>query len=101
LALKVCAEPGCPTLTKTTRCLDCTRAKDRERGTSGERGYDYAHQRLRRNYQIRMESGEVFQCWRCGREIDPDAWHLGHDDHNRGTYRGPECVPCNTAVAGR
>lgn len=101
MSLKVCAEPGCPMLTRATRCPDCTRTKDRARGTSTERGYGAAHQRLRRRYQIKMEAGETFDCWRCGREIDLDAWHLGHDDDDRGVYRGPECVPCNEATAGR
>lgn len=101
MALKVCAEPGCPTLTRSTRCPDCTRAKDRERGTSSERGYDAAHQRLRRRYQLKMEAGEVFHCWRCGREIDQDAWTLGHCDVDRSQYHGPECIPCDYAVAGR
>jgi hypothetical protein len=101
VALKVCAEPGCPVLTKATRCTEHTRAKDRARGTSTERGYGAAHQRLRRSYELRMRAGEVFYCWRCGAEIDPDAWHLGHDDADRSVYRGPECVPCNMAVSGR
>jgi hypothetical protein len=106
VTLKVCAEPGCPVLTKATRCTEHTRAKDRARGTSSERGYGSAHQRLRREYELRMRAGEVFHCWRCAErdvvtEIDPDAWHLGHDDEDRSVYRGPECVPCNEAVAGR
>jgi hypothetical protein len=103
VTLKVCLEPGCPALTDQTRCPTHTRAKDRARGTSTERGYGSAHQRLRREYELRMRAGEVFHCWRCGAEIDPDAWHLGHDDHDRSVYRGPECVPCNTATheAGR
>lgn len=48
-----------------------------------------------------MNRGEAFTCWRCDDPIDPEHWHLGHDDHDRDVYRGPECVTCNTATAGR
>ena len=49
-----------------------------------------------------MDAGEVFTCWRCRTtEINPQHWHLGHDDHDRSVYRGPECVPCNLATNGR
>lgn len=101
MTLKVCAEPGCPVLTKATRCQEHTRAKDRARGTRQQRGYDSGHDRLRRAYQLRMEAGEVFACWRCGHEIDSDAWDLGHDDADRSQYRGPECLTCNRATSGR
>ena len=48
-----------------------------------------------------MDKGEVFTCWRCQCPIDPRAWHLGHSDLDRGSYRGPECIGCNTATSGR
>jgi hypothetical protein len=99
--VKVCAESGCPTLTHNTRCTTHERAKDRARGTRQARGYGAEHDTLRAIYQSRMNQGETLNCWRCDKQIDPHAWHLGHDDHNRAVYRGPECVPCNTATAGR
>lgn len=98
--LKVCAEAGCPVLTRTTRCVDHTRERDRARGSSTARGYGSKHQAIRRDLQLRMEAGETFTCWRCGSTIDPDAWDLGHRDDREG-YAGPECVPCNRAVSGR
>jgi hypothetical protein len=59
------------------------------------RGYGRAHQKLRNHWRPLVEAGGVV-CWRCGLVIDPeDAWHLGHDDHDRGVYRGPEHVGCN------
>lgn len=40
-------------------------------------------------------------CWRCGGEIPPGSkWHLGHDDHDRTVYRGPEHALCNLRAAG-
>ena len=101
MARRPCAEPGCPTITDATRCPTHTRARDRARGTRQERGYGAAHDRLRADYQRRMDRGETFECWRCGDDIDPERWHLGHDDYDRTVYRGPECVPCNTATRGR
>lgn len=103
--MRVCVEVGCPevipTGTRDGRCDDHRRARDRARGTRQERGYDARHDALRADYQRRMNRGETFQCWRCGDDIDPEHWHLGHDDHDRSTYRGPECPPCNLATSGR
>ena len=98
---RVCAEPGCPALCESTRCPAHTRQRDKARGTRQQRGYDAEHDALRREYQRRMDDGETFTCWRpdCGRPIDPTHWHLGHDDHDRSTYRGPECPTCNLRAA--
>ena len=97
---RVCLD--CPRIiTAGNRCTEHTRAKDRQRGTRQARGYGATHDRLRAHYQGRMDRGETFDCWRCGGPIDPKLWHLGHDDHDRAKYRGPECVPCNTATSGR
>ena len=100
--MRVCID--CPRLIPAgTRCTDCARTKDRARGTRQERGYNAAHDQLRRTYQRRMNHGETFQCWRCGDPINPELWHLGHDDNDRDTYRGPECPACSLAsrTAGR
>ena len=101
MAKRPCIEVGCPTVTDRTRCPEHERARDKARGTRQARGYDSAHDRLRADYQRRMSAGERFTCWRCGDPIDPTSWHLGHDDHDRSVYRGPECVGCNTATSGR
>ena len=98
--MRVCID--CPRLTPTgPRCPDCVRARDGARGTRQQRGYDAAHDRLRSQYQRRMNRGEPFNCWRCSEPINPEHWMLGHDDNDRSIYRGPECVPCNCAVTGR
>ena len=92
----------CPRIITTgNRCPDHTRARDKARGTRQARGYGTTHTRLRAHYQARMNAGETFTCWRCDEPIDPNAWHLGHDDHDRTKYRGPECIGCNTATSGR
>ncbi|WP_374107425.1 endonuclease domain-containing protein [Nocardioides sp. cx-169] len=101
MTVRVCLEPGCPTLTRRTRCADHERAKDKARGTRQERGYGADHEARRAEWAPIVAQGGV-QCWRCREVLDPALpWHLGHDDHDRTKYRGPECVPCNTATAGR
>lgn len=102
MALRPCLEPGCPTLTRTTRCADHTRSADRARGTRQQRGYDKAHDQLRAEWQRRIDAGRVVTCWRpgCGTVLTGRAWHLGHNDHDRTRYEGPECVPCNLRAAG-
>ncbi len=104
---RACLGPGkgerCPhgAITAKPRCPACTRVLDKTRGTKQQRGYDADHDRLRAAYQRRMDAGETFDCWRCHQPINPHHWHLGHDDHDRTRYRGPECPPCNTATKGR
>lgn len=101
--MRVCAEPGCPTLTTNRRCPTHTRQVDKARGTRQQRGYTKHHDALRAHWQHRMDTGEQVHCWRpnCGQVIDPNNWHLGHDDHNRTIYRGPECPLCNLQAAGK
>jgi predicted nucleic acid-binding Zn ribbon protein len=54
------------------------------------RGYGGAHQKLRAQWAPKVATGAVL-CWRCGHPIQPgQPWDLGHDDHDRTTYRGPE-----------
>lgn len=105
MALRVCLETGCPVLidagTRGGRCLDHARARERQRGSASARGYGTVHRKLRARYQRRMDAGERFACWRCGCDINPRAWQLGHDDLDRTLWRGPECPPCNLATAGR
>ena len=101
MTLRVCNVNGCPELCDGGRCTQHRRAHDRARGKTYERGYNKRHVKLRSQWQRRLDSGEHVTCWRCGTRIDPTSWHLGHDDDDRTVYRGPECVPCNTATASR
>lgn len=73
---------------------------DPQRGTAA-RGYGSMHQRIRTEVKRIVDSGQAY-CWRCGQWLDPSQpWDLGHDDHDRTLYRGPECVKCNRATTGR
>lgn len=66
-----------------------------------DRGYGSAHKRERRRWKRKVDTGTI-HCWRCGTWLNPnEPWDLGHDDRDRTTYRGPECLPCNRATAGR
>ncbi|GAB2970216.1 hypothetical protein GCM10027076_03620 [Nocardioides montaniterrae] len=99
--MKVCAEPGCPALQAEPRCLEHRRQRERARGTRQQRGYDAAHDQLRADWQRRLNTGERATCWRCGNDLDPKAWTLGHCDDDRTIYHGPECPACDYATAGR
>jgi hypothetical protein len=105
MSLRVCTVPGCPTLVQADaprgRCPQHRREWDKARGTRTNRGYGPDHQRLRATWQARIDAGEHITCWRCGTTLTGRTWHLGHDDHDRATYRGPECAPCNLSAAGR
>lgn len=69
------------------------------RPTTSQRGYDYRHQRLRAALKPHVDAGNA-TCWRCTQPIQPgDPWDLGHDDHDRSRYRGPEHTKCNRNTA--
>lgn len=69
-----------------------------ERGNTTERGYGNAHQLKRAEYQKVVDAGAA-DCWRCGKAIKPgDPWDLGHDDHDRSKYMGPEHPACNRSA---
>lgn len=97
--MRVCAEPGCPTLTKRTRCAKHQQAADQARGTRQQRGYDAAHDRARRAILARIQAGEIIRCWRCRCALD-ETFHLDHTD-GRTDYRGPACMQCNLQLAGQ
>ncbi len=70
-------------------------------GTTYANGYGKRHEALRLEWKPKVDAGKV-TCWRCGEWIDPlTDWDLGHDDSNRGQYRGPEHSGCNRSAGAR
>jgi hypothetical protein len=75
-------------------------------------GWDGRHKQQRRRWQAMLNQGAVIQCactrpdcthqGQCPVLIDSATrWDLGHDDHDRTRYNGPECVPCNRSAGAR
>jgi hypothetical protein len=101
MTLRVCSQPGCPSLQPEPKCPTHRSQAERQRGTRQERGYDAGHEAERKRWAPLVATGNV-KCWRCREHIPADAaWDLGHDDRDRSKYRGPECRPCNRATSGR
>lgn len=89
-----------PCLLAFMRIPERPRRGRRAQGTTTERGYGTDHQRIRRQWKPIVEAGGV-RCWRCNELIHPGTrWDLGHDDHDRSRYRGPEHAACNRRAGG-
>ena len=88
----------CSTLTTSTRCPACTRAKDRKRGTTSARGYGYQHQQ--RKAQDEAVTLETDPCPKCGQPLGPPPWDQGHTQDRAG-WQGPTHIRCNRATAKR
>jgi hypothetical protein len=99
--MKVCREPGCPSLQAAPRCPEHAQAYEARRGSRQARGYDAEHDRLRAEWTPRVATGRV-RCPRCGKLIaSGSAWDLGHHDTDRRRYNGPEHSACNRSAGGR
>lgn len=69
-------------------------------GSTTQRGYGSSHQTRRKRLAPQVEAGET-TCWRCGLPIRPgQQWDLGHSDHDRSQYRGPEHARAKDCPAG-
>lgn len=96
--VRVCAEPGCPEVTDSTRCPTHTRTRDRARGTRQARGYDADYDRRRNSDTAALAAGHTLTCWRCGTLVLPHDYSLGHCDDDRTVIHGPEHLrTCNLA----
>lgn len=104
---RVCATPGCPRLQAEARCLEHRRAKDLERGTKQQRGYDYRHVTTRLDW-IPIVAEGLTECRRASngtcRAVSPiirpdEPWDLGHPDRECPAPRSPEHEGCNRATS--
>lgn len=57
------------------------------------------HRAARKRYTVLVASGQG-RCWRCGSQLYPGQWQVGHDDAGL-VIRGPECTTCNRRAAAR
>lgn len=65
------------------------------RPSTAERGYGAEHQKLRKEWAVKVAAGGV-SCARCGLPIPPGSkWDLGHDPRDRSRHWGPEHQRCN------
>lgn len=103
--MRVCAQPGCPTLGPGRRCPTHTSETERRRGTRQARGYGPEHDALREWWRPKVERGGVHchadQCLMPARLIlIGQPWDLGHD-RATGKHRGPEHEKCNRSEGGK
>lgn len=103
--MKVCAEPGCPTPTTSSRCPEHARKREHARGSRQARGYDSEHDRMRALWAPRVATGSVqchaTVCLEPSRRIIPGTpWDLGHTPDRR-SWTGPEHARCNRAAGGQ
>lgn len=64
--------------------------------------YPPAHYRLRRHWQVLLDSGMHIACPYCGEQVPPDGpWDLAHQEGTDDEYLGPAHAACNRRTAGR
>ena len=61
----------CQVVTRSTRCANCKRIKERSRPTPAQRGYGYAWQKLSREFRARHP-----YCFKCGSVKDLTTDHI-------------------------
>lgn len=98
-----CIEPGCPELTKATRCpahaYQYQRQRDLRRGTPSQRGYDATYQRNR--LIVLRASG--FTCAYCGSPANTVDHVLSLADGGGSELENLVacCSTCNSSRGGR
>lgn len=69
-------------------------------GSRQDRGYDVAHEKLRKRLAPGVAAGNA-SCVRCGERIRPgEPWDLGHTEDRTG-WTGPEHRFCNRSAGGK
>ncbi len=79
------------------RCPDCRRAKERQRPRDLAKEARAAHQRHRRQWQERVETGNI-PCSRCGRLIIGQAWDIDRRTVGRQVRWLPSHASCNRSA---
>lgn len=97
MGIRVCAEPGCPTITDQTRCPPHRAAREQQRGTRTARGYDNDY--LRAATRAKRTAGST--CPRCNERFTadnpPTGGHIVAIRDGGSTHDGIEaqCRRCN------
>lgn len=66
-ARRVCREHGCHETTTSTRCAECQRKYEAQRGSAAKRGYGHAHRKA-----TARAKAKVTHCARCGLPFTAD-----------------------------
>ena len=61
----------CQVITRSTRCVKCQRLKDKQRPTPTQRGYNYAWQKLSKEFRTAYP-----YCFKCGSKKDLNNDHI-------------------------
>lgn len=61
----------CQVITRSTRCVQCQRLKDKQRPTPTQRGYNYAWQKLSKEFRTAYP-----YCFKCGSIKDLTTDHI-------------------------
>ncbi|MGW6739709.1 holin [Streptomyces sp. NPDC055025] len=104
--LRVCAVPGCPTLTTRSRCSECEQKAEQKRGSARQRGYGHGH-------ETRFRPGVLARdpmCVLCDQARSVHADHHPRDrralvaaglDPDHPQYGRGLCGPCHSAETAR
>lgn len=103
LPSRKCPTPGCPNLTRSGKCPDCTKAEDHRRGHSRERGYTRLWEKqsllFRKQNPLCMDPFNVHS---RDHRVEPSRVtdHIVPHNGNRFLFRDPSnlgalCVSCH------
>lgn len=96
MTVRVCLEDGCPKLTRSTRCHDHERAKDKARGSAASRGYDYDYEQAK----LLPEYVNATHCDACDEQFTAENPKTGGHlvalrNGGKGSQIVPHCRRCN------
>ena len=104
---KPCTHPGCSALTDGGPCQEHARKRERDRGSSAERGYDYRWQRYRKFFLSQAENALCAICLKSGRVTASAV--VDHIKPHKGDYElfwDPKnhqgaCKPCHDSKTAK